>query len=83
MANDKGKDVRSPLVLQVDSTPIDRDSYQRVSFASMVKKASPSVVYVYSTREVRRQEMPQLFNDPMFRHYFGQSPPGQGNGDRD
>jgi serine protease Do len=78
-AKDKPKDAPSPLNLQVDSTPIDRDSNERLSYAPIVKKASPSVVYVYSTKKVRRPDMSQLFSNPMFRRFFGQ--PDQGGGD--
>jgi len=34
-------------------------------------KASASVVYVYSSKKVRTQDMSQFFNDPTFRRFFG------------
>jgi serine protease Do len=70
----------SPLVLQVDSTPVDRSADLRVSFAPIVKRTSLCVVYVYSTKKVRHPDMSQFFNDPMFRHFFGQPGQGQGQG---
>ena len=79
-AKDKDKDkapVRPPLKLEVDATPIDREAGDRVSYAPIVRKASPSIVNIKSSKKVRT-ETPQFFNDPMFRHFFGV--PGQGGG---
>jgi serine protease Do len=72
---------RPPLRLQVDSNPIDRSPAAHNSFAPVVKQVSPSVVAVYSSKKVRQQDMNQLFNDPVFRHFFGA--PGQGQGGED
>jgi serine protease Do len=73
---DKAPD-HPPLKLEVDSTPINRDSGDAVSYAPMVRRASPSIVNIKSSKKVRT-EVPQFFNDPMFRHFFGA--PGQGGG---
>jgi Do/DeqQ family serine protease len=43
------------------------------SFAPVVKKAAPAVVNVYASRTDRTQRNP-LFDDPIFRHFFGDSP---------
>ena len=72
-----------PLRLLVDDKPIDRDSFDRVSYAAVVKKVAPSVVRVYSTKKVSARENP--LNDPMFRHFFGMpdqgdNPPGEAPG---
>ncbi|MGP0059500.1 MAG: trypsin-like peptidase domain-containing protein, partial [Beijerinckiaceae bacterium] len=45
------------------------------SFAPVVKKAQPAVVNVFASRTDRRPRNP-LFDDPIFRHFFGE----QGNG---
>ncbi|MGO9004831.1 MAG: DegQ family serine endoprotease [Beijerinckiaceae bacterium] len=45
------------------------------SFAPVVKKAQPAVVNVFASRTDRRPRNP-LFDDPIFRHFFGD----QGNG---
>jgi serine protease Do len=75
---------RPPLKLQTDAKPINRDAAERVSFANIVKKTAPSVVYVFSTKTVKGQDMSQFFNDPMFRRFFGIPGPGDdgsnGNG---
>jgi serine protease DegQ len=45
-------------------------SVRAASLAEAAKKALPSVVHIYTTKEVRRPASP-LFNDPLFRHFFG------------
>ncbi|HVU07121.1 MAG TPA: Do family serine endopeptidase [Verrucomicrobiae bacterium] len=64
--------------IKVESTPINRDMKGVTSFAPVVKKAAPSVVNIYSTHivHVRRFQNP-IFNDPMFRRYFGIPDEGQ------
>jgi len=61
---------RTPLKLQVDENPIDRSAPERVSYAPIVERTAGSVVYVYSSKEVRTQ-LPEFFNDPQFRRFFG------------
>ena len=41
-----------------------------LSFAPVVKKAQPAVVNVYASRTDKRPRNP-LFDDPIFRHFFG------------
>jgi serine protease Do len=73
---------RPPLKLQVDHQAINRGDSVRVSYSAVVKKAAPSVVYVFTSKKVRRAEAENpFFNDPMFRRYFGV--PDQGRGPRD
>ncbi len=61
---------RPPLKLAVDTKPIDRDAAERVSYAPVVKRTAASVVYVHSSKRVRRQDMSSFFNDPRFRRFF-------------
>jgi serine protease Do len=42
-----------------------------LSFAPVVERATPAVVNIYSRRVVRERAMPRLFDDPMFRQFFG------------
>ncbi|MGH6820964.1 MAG: trypsin-like peptidase domain-containing protein, partial [Methylocella sp.] len=42
-----------------------------LSFAPVVKKAQPAVVNVYASRTNKRPRNP-LFDDPIFRHFFGE-----------
>jgi serine protease Do len=76
---------RPPLKLQVDARRIDRDSPARVSYAAVVKKTAPSVVFVFTSKKVRRQELENpFFNDPTLRRFFGvPDQPGPGRGPRD
>jgi len=63
---------RTPLELQIDKTPLDRDDPLRVSYSGVVKKASPSVVYIFTTKFLKpRPELSPFFNDPQFRRFFG------------
>ncbi len=70
---------KAALKLHVDTQPIDRSVGTPVSYAPIVKKASSSVVYVYSSKKVHTQDMSQFYNDPMFRRFFG-TPNGPFNG---
>lgn len=72
---------RVPLKLTVDTKPVDRNAPPKASYAAVAKKSSPGVVYVFSSKKVRRSDsMDPFFNDPMFRRYFGI--PDRGNGRR-
>lgn len=61
---------RAPLKLNVDTKPINRDAADRISYAHIVKRTSASVVYVYSSKTVKGQDMSQFFNDPLLRRFF-------------
>jgi len=53
-----------------------REEQQGISsYAGAVKKASPSVVNIFTAKMVA-QKVPPLFNDPLYRHFFGEK--GQG-----
>src|ERR1035441_6335303 len=42
------------------------------SFAPVVKRAMPAVVNISSSKVVKAQQMPRgMFDDPMFRQFFG------------
>jgi serine protease Do len=57
--------------IKVDTTAIERRPRLGTSFATVVKKAAPSVVNIYSTRTVRRPLWNPFLNDPLFRQFFG------------
>ena len=46
------------------------------SYRDAARAALPSVVHIYTTQEVKQQRHP-LFDDPIFRHFFGDRPEGQ------
>ena len=58
--------------LNFSDTPIARDTRPALSYAPVVKKASPSVVNIYTVKTVREdpRALP-LFDDPFFRQFFG------------
>src|SRR6266516_7787502 len=58
--------------LNFSDTPIARDARPALSYAPVVKKASPSVVNIYTAKTVREDpRMLPLFDDPFFRQFFG------------
>jgi serine protease Do len=68
-------------VINVDTTPIIRDARAVTSFAPVVKKAAPSVINIFSTHIIHeRLYRNPMFNDPLFRQFFG-DPSGQDGGD--
>ncbi len=42
-----------------------------LSFAPVVRRVAPAVVNVYASRKVERQAASPLFDDPLFRQFFG------------
>ena len=42
-----------------------------VSYAAAVKNAAPAIVNIYATKLVTQKRTP-FFDDPLFRHFFGQ-----------
>jgi serine protease Do len=65
------KETNPPVKLKVDNTPINRELGRGNSYSSVVKKASPSVVNIYSTKTVKAPRYHQFFEDPMFDRFFG------------
>ncbi|MDP7456512.1 MAG: DegQ family serine endoprotease [Alphaproteobacteria bacterium] len=47
----------------------------RLSFAPLVKAATPTVVNIYTSKVVAQQGLSPLFNDPIFRRFFGKNFP--------
>lgn len=45
------------------------------SYRTAARAALPSVVHIYTTQQVRQPRHP-LFDDPIFRHFFGERPDG-------
>ena len=41
------------------------------SYADVVDRVAPAVVTIHAKRRVRAPQMPDFFNDPMFRQFFG------------
>ena len=66
-----------PALLKVDDSPLRHEVKAATSFAPVIKKVAPSVVNIYSTMTVRERALP-FFNDPMWRHFFGDPSGDQG-----
>lgn len=65
-----------PAFAQERSLP-QSEAEIRLSFAPVVKTAAPAVVNVYAAQVVReRGPSTSLFNDPLFRQFFGDTPFG-------
>ncbi len=47
------------------------------SYRNAAQRALPSVVHVYTTQKIRMPRHP-LIDDPLFRHFFGDAPEGDG-----
>ena len=47
------------------------------SFRDAAKKALPSVVHIFTSQKIKTRRNP-LFDDPVFRHFFGDSAEGEG-----
>jgi serine protease Do len=69
--------------LHVDQAPVNREAKTTTSFASVVKKVSPSVVRVDITgkaKDVATMDMGEgsPFDNPFLRRFFGDQMPGRG-----
>ncbi len=64
------------VALQENGTSGDETRNEPGSYREAARTALPSVVHIYTTQEVKQQRHP-LFDDPIFRHFFGDRPEGQ------
>jgi S1-C subfamily serine protease len=70
----------TPAFAQTRVPPQNREQMQ-ISFAPVVKKTAPAVVNVFSRRTVQTGGSP-IFNDPIFRRFFGENAPFGGPTER-
>jgi serine protease Do len=70
----------APALAQTRVPPQSREQMQ-LSFAPVVKKTAPAVVNVFSRRTVQTGGSP-IFNDPIFRRFFGENSPFGGPTER-
>jgi serine protease DegQ len=69
---------RDTPIVALQTTPALPDDEKRNpagSYREAARAALPSVVHIYTTQKVRQQRHP-LFEDPIFRHFFGERPEG-------
>src|ERR1051325_1800946 len=72
----------TPPQIKYQKEPLSRDVLARTSFAPVVKRVAPSVVTIYSTKNVEnRFRNSPLFDDPFFRRFFGFGDGDEENGD--
>lgn len=62
-------------VQEAGSSAGDLQIRNAASYHEAARKALPAVVHIYTTQEVTTPRHP-LFNDPIFRHFFGDRPEG-------
>jgi serine protease Do len=60
----------APPQIQVDSSPLPRSTGALTSFAPVVEKVGPSIVTIFTTKNVKEQANP-LAGNPMLRRFFG------------
>jgi serine protease Do len=69
---------RVPLKIDENPAPANLANFQN-GYASVIDPALPAVVNISSTKVVKQQnEMPDIFNDPFFRQFFGHQMPSPG-----
>lgn len=64
-----------PLSVQAAKKVPSSEAEIRLSYAPLVRSAAPGVVNIYTSKVVRTRQISPFFNDPFFRHFFGN---GQG-----
>jgi serine protease Do len=71
--NSKDKAGHASINVPMDESAIARDTLPRGSFAPLLKKVTPAVVKIVTTTRVENsmQNMPG-FDDPFWRHFFGE-----------
>ena len=70
---------RQHAVFALQEVPATADDDKRApasSYRDAARAALPSVVHIYTTQKIKQQRHP-LFDDPIFRHFFGERPEGQ------
>ncbi|MEM9445815.1 MAG: Do family serine endopeptidase [Verrucomicrobiota bacterium] len=78
----KDEEQKATAEIIINEEPLKRDTKLTTSFSSVVKKISPSVVSIYTTKIVNVQQHP-FRNDPFFHYFFGIPPRQAPGGDPD
>jgi Do/DeqQ family serine protease len=60
----------------VAATPAAGDARKVLSYSEAARKALPAVVHIFTSKEMKVPRHP-LFDDPVFRHFFGDRLPNQ------
>ncbi|PKO94332.1 MAG: 2-alkenal reductase [Betaproteobacteria bacterium HGW-Betaproteobacteria-10] len=67
---------RPVIALQTAPSSTEDGTRAPGSYREAARAALPSVVHIYTTQQIKQQNHP-LFDDPIFRHFFGDRPEGQ------
>ena len=65
-----GRPAPAVVALQEAAAPAAPDARKVVSYADAAKKALPSVVHIYTSKDVKTPRHP-FADDPVFRYFFG------------
>ena len=76
------KEGNPPAKLKVDATALNRDVRTGNSYSSVVKKVTPSVVNIYSTRTLKQPRFHQFFDDPLYELFGDRNPRRRGSAPR-
>jgi Do/DeqQ family serine protease len=60
----------------VQSAPASAGGFRTASYNDAVRRATPSVVNIFTSKEIRSERHP-LLNDPIFRRFFGEQLPDE------
>ena len=68
-----GSEAGNPTAIVQTVAPGRNEALQRAGYSDAAKRALPSVVHIFTSKEVRTSQGPlsPFFNDPLFRHFFG------------
>jgi len=61
---------QGPNVVALQEAPPTADAGRSGGFRDAARKALPSVVHIFTSKEIRAPRHP-LFDDPVFKHFFG------------
>jgi serine protease DegQ len=67
---------RPPAVVQTAAPLMPSSSTSTVSYSDAVRRATPAVVNIFTSKEIRTPRHP-LLNDPVFRRFFGEQLPDE------
>src|SRR3954462_2443360 len=65
-----------PVAIAQSSAPAGAAATRALSYSDAVRRATPSVVNIFTSKEIRSPKHP-LLNDPIFRRFFGDQLPDE------
>src|SRR3954467_15829498 len=65
-----------PVAIAQSSAPAGAAATRALSYTDAVRRATPSVVNIFTSKEIRSPRHP-LLNDPLFRRFFGDQLPDE------